>query len=60
MADVPDRDSVIAEGVLVASLVHVTVREAGFRASGIATTALRIHLADRPDQDLAGYSFGAQ
>ena len=47
MADVPDRDSVIAEGVLVASLVHVTAREAGFRASGIATTALRIHLADQ-------------
>ena len=47
MADVPDRDSVIAQGVLVAGLVHVTTREAGFRSGGIATTALRIHLADQ-------------
>jgi AcrR family transcriptional regulator len=47
MAEVPGRDPVIAAGVVVASLVHVTARESGFAASGISSADLRGHLADQ-------------
>jgi len=47
MADVPGRDAVVAAGVVVASLLHVTARESGFVASGVASAAMRRHLADQ-------------
>jgi AcrR family transcriptional regulator len=45
MAEVPGRDPIVAAGVVVASLVHVTARESGFAASGIASIDLRAQLA---------------
>ncbi|MEO8696429.1 MAG: TetR family transcriptional regulator [Acidimicrobiales bacterium] len=47
MAGVPGRDPMIAAGVVVASLVHITARESGFAASGITASELRVHLADQ-------------
>jgi AcrR family transcriptional regulator len=47
MAEVPGRDPLVAAGVVVASLVHITARESGFAASGIATPVLRDQLADQ-------------
>jgi AcrR family transcriptional regulator len=47
MAEVPGRDSRVAAGVVVASVVHVTARESGFVAGGIGAEALRRHLADQ-------------
>jgi hypothetical protein len=41
------RDARVAAGVVVASLVHVTAREAGFEASGIAIEDLRRQLAEQ-------------
>jgi AcrR family transcriptional regulator len=40
-----DRDPVIAAGIVVATLVHVTAREPGFVKSGITRSDLRRHLA---------------
>ena len=45
-SSVGGRDPVIAAGIVVATLVHVTTRESGFVASGIAREDLREHLAE--------------
>jgi AcrR family transcriptional regulator len=47
MSETDGRDPRIAASVVVASLVHVTAREAGFAASGITIEALRHHLAEQ-------------
>ncbi|MEO5837333.1 MAG: hypothetical protein ABIQ73_29680 [Acidimicrobiales bacterium] len=47
MTEVAGRDPIVAAGVVVASLVHVTARESGFAESGISAIDLRMHLADQ-------------
>jgi AcrR family transcriptional regulator len=47
MIDVESRDARTAASVVVASVVHVTARESGFAASGLAIVALRRQLAEQ-------------